>query len=236
MVLKVYINGEIIPDDYKWYYDFFEMSSTAPMDVKQVLNTAKLGDTISVYINSPGGEISAGSEIYTMLRDAAQTFDVKIYVTGEACSAASIIACAAYCEMAPTALMMVHCVSCEAFGNHNDMEKTSEMLQTADKALCTAYMNKAGMSEEEALAMMNAETWLTAEQAKEKGLIDGIMFEDEEGTEPMVAGLFRLPSDEQLAKARTLMEAQKAQEEAKAKKQLDLVTLRFNYLKNKTLA
>lgn len=60
------------------------------------------------------------------------------------------------------------------------MEHTAEVLRTADRALCTAYTTKSGMSEDEALSMMEHETWLTAEQAKEKKLIDAIMFEEKE--------------------------------------------------------
>ena len=82
--------------------------------------------------------------------------------------------------MSPTALMMVHCVSSGARGNHSDMEKMAEILRTADDALSNAYVAKTNMSKEEVLAMMEEETWLTAEQAKEKGLIDGIMFEEKE--------------------------------------------------------
>ena len=112
-----------------------------------------------MYINSGGGVIDVGSEIYTMLRSCE---NVKIYITGEACSAASIVAMAGYCEMSPTALMMVHCVSTGARGNHSAMEHTAEVLRTADRALCSAYTTKTGMSEDEALNMMEHETWLTA--------------------------------------------------------------------------
>ena len=63
-----------------------------------------------------------------------------------------------------------------------------------------------GMSEEEALKMMEHETWLTAEQAKERGLIDAIMFEETEVL-PMVAGpMFALPSEENMEKARKMMQ------------------------------
>lgn len=66
--------------------------------------------------------------------------------------------------------MMVHCVSSGARGNHSDMEHAAEVLRTADRALCTAYMAKTGMTEEEALDMMEHETWLTAAQARERGI------------------------------------------------------------------
>lgn len=193
----------MIPNDYKWYYNFIGEDSTCPKDVQDILDAVMDGDEIEVFINSPGGVIDVGSEIYTMLR--AQN-NVKIYITGEACSAASVVAMAGYCEMSPTALVMVHCVSSGIRGNHTAMEHMAEVLKTADKALCRAYMDKTGMSEEEALKMMEHETWLTAEQAKEKGLIDAIMFEENEVL-PMVAGpMFALPSQENMEKVRKMMQ------------------------------
>ena len=203
---KINIRGSIIPNDYKWFYDWFGEDSTCPRDVQSVLDTVMPGDDIDVYINSPGGVIDVGSEIYTLLRLASEHCNVRNHITGEACSAASVIACSAYCEMAPTALMMVHCVSSGIRGNHNDMEHMAEVLRTADRALCTAYTAKTGMTEEEALDMMEHETWLTAEQAKDRGLVDEIMFEEKEVL-PMTAafGLFKLPTKDQMDRARAMM-------------------------------
>lgn len=204
---KVYIRGSLIPNDYKWYYDWLDMDATCPNDVRKILENVLEGDEIEVYITSPGGVIEVGTEIYTLLRTAE---NVKIYITGEACSAASIVAMAGYCEMAPTALMMVHCVSTGASGNHSDMEHMAEVLRTADRALCQAYMQKSGMTEAEALKMMEHETWMTAEQAKEKGLIDAVMFEEEENHGYMVAGNnFRLPTEEQLNLVKKMMKEKK---------------------------
>lgn len=226
---RINIRGVMIPNDYKWYYDYFEEDSTCPADVQKVLDAFQEGDEIEVYINSPGGVIDVGSEIYTLLRSNQE--NVKIYITGEACSAASIAAMAAYCEMSPTALMMVHCVSSGVHGNHSDMEHMAEVLRTADKALCTAYTSKTGMSETEALEMMEHETWLTAEQAKEKGLIDGIMFEKEQEEVPLVAGpLFALPAKEQMEKVKNML---KGAEEPDNGDAAFLMQLNLNYLKLK---
>lgn len=209
---KINIRGSMIPNGYAWYYDFFGEDYTCPRDVQKILDQANPGDEIEVYVNSPGGVIDVGSEIYALIRTATEKHDVKIYITGEACSAASIVACAGYCEMAPTALMMVHCVSSGARGNHNDMEHMAEVLRTADRAMCTAYTMKTGMTEEEAISMMERETWLTAQQAKEKGLVDKVMFEEQE-QEPMVAGpMFRLPSEGQMAKVKAMLERNEAGE------------------------
>lgn len=203
---RIDIRGRMIPNDYKWFYDWFEEDSTCPRDVQKVLDTLVDGDDLDVYINSPGGVIDVGSEIYTLLRQASTRCNLKIHIVGEACSAASVAAMAGYSEMAPTALMMVHCVSTSAGGNHSVMEHTAEVLRTADRAMCTAYTEKTGMTEEEALDMMEHETWLTAQQAKDRGLVDAVMFEEqqEEGI-PLVAGpLFKLPTREQMEQVRKL--------------------------------
>ena len=197
---RINVYGVIIPNDYKWYFDYFDEDSTCPRDVTKVLNEAN-GEEVEVYINSPGGIIEAGSEIYTALREYQGT--VKQKIVGQACSAASIIAMAGYCEMSPTALMMVHCVSNGARGNHTDMEKMAEVLRTADDALSNAYVSKTGMSKKEVLQMMEDETWLTAEQAKEKGLIDAIMFEEKEPLR-LTASNFELPSEEKMNRIKSM--------------------------------
>ena len=227
MKRRIDIRGVMIPNDYKFFYNFFKADSTCPEDVKHVLDTAQPGDEIEVYINSGGGVIDVGSEIYTMLRSCE---NVKIYITGEACSAASIVAMAGYCEMSPTALMMVHCVSTGARGNHSDMEHTAEVLRTADRALCSAYTAKTGMSEDEALNMMEHETWLTAEQAKEKKLVDAIMFEEKEEKSFMVAGNFEIPSEEMLGRIRQIM---KQTEEPKQGESVFLLQQKLNFLRMK---
>lgn len=219
----------MIPNSYKWYYDFFGEDSTCPKDVQDILDAVKQGDEVEVYINSPGGVIDVGSEIYTLLK--TQKESVKIYITGEACSAASIAAMAGYCEMSPTALMMVHCVSSGVNGNHKAMEHMGEVLRTADKALCTAYMDKAGMSETEALEMMEHETWLTAQQAKEKGLIDKIMFQEQEQDAAQMVNCLslKLPTLEQMEKVKNMLK-NNASESSDAKDKL-LMQTKFNYLK-----
>lgn len=202
--MRINVYGVIIPNDYAWYFKWFEEDYTCPRDVNKALAEAN-GEGVEVYINSPGGIIEAGTEIYTALREYQG--DVKVKIVGQACSAASIIAMAGYCEMSPTALMMVHCVSTRASGNHTDMEHTAEVLRTADDALSNAYMAKSGMSKEEALEMMEKETWLTAHQAKERGLVDAIMFEESEPLK-LTASNFELPTEEQMSRVKAMIEKQ----------------------------
>lgn len=169
--MRIDIRGVIVPNDDAWVYDWFGMENTCPKTVNDILNTAG-GESIDVYINSGGGDIFAGSEIYSALR--SYVGKVNIHITGLAASAASVIACAGYSDISPTAMMMVHNVSSCARGDYHDMDKESEVLQKANKSICAAYMHKCGISESDALAMMDEETWLTAEDAVKLGLVDKI--------------------------------------------------------------
>lgn len=169
--MRIDIKGVIIPNDEKWIYDYFEVEATCPKDVNSKLEEAA-GGAVDVHINSEGGSIFDGSEIYSALR--SYNGKVKIHIDGLAASAASVIACAAKSEIAPTAMIMVHNVSSCAKGDWHDMDKESEILKKANEAVAAAYIYKSGMSMDEALEMMNAETWLTADEAVTRGLCDEI--------------------------------------------------------------
>jgi len=169
--LRIDVKGTIVSNDDKWIYEWFEMDATCPNDVNKLIDQAN-GEPLEVYINSGGGDIFAGSEIYSALR--SYKGEVNIHVIGFAASVASVIACAGKSDIAPTAMVMVHNVSGRAQGDYRVMDKSSDVLQTADRSVAAAYMTKTGMSEAEALAMMEQETWLTAQQAVDKGLIDKI--------------------------------------------------------------
>lgn len=172
--MKVKINGHIIPNDYKEVYDWFGMESTCPADITAALDEAK-GEPVDIEIGTCyGGDVFAGSEIYTALK--AYPGGANITITGLAASAASIIAMAGHCEMSPTAQMMVHNVQTYAAGDYHEMDKSSEILKNANKSLASAYMLKSGMDEKAALTLMDKETWLTAQQAVDQKLVDGIMF------------------------------------------------------------
>lgn len=171
---KVNIKGTIVSNDEKWIYDWFDIESTCPKDVEKAL--AQDSRDIVIEINSPGGDVFAGSEIYSILR--AENRKKVCNIVGVAASAASVIAMACESYMSPTATMMIHNVSACCGGDYNAMNHMSEVLQKANKAVASDYTDKTGKSEEEILSLMNKETWFTAKEAKEHGLINGIMFED----------------------------------------------------------
>ena len=92
---------------------------------------------VTVWINSPGGDCVAASQIYSMLMDYKGNVTVKI--DGIAASAASVIAMAGTkVLMAPTALMMIHNPMTMAYGDHEDMQKAIEMLNEVKESIINA--------------------------------------------------------------------------------------------------
>ncbi len=171
------INGLIVTDDDKYYYDYFGLGNVAPKDVSAALANAD-GDDIIVNLNSNGGDIFAGSQIYDLL--AGYKGNLIIRVVGIAASAASVIACAGKSEIAPTAMLMIHNVSSYAAGDYRTMAHSAEVLQNANKSIAAAYCRKTGLSEKELLALMDKETYITAEEAVKQGFIDKIAEYDDE--------------------------------------------------------
>lgn len=172
---KILISGPIVSNNDKEIYEWFGMEATAPRDVKSKLDSAN-GEDIDVEINSGGGSVFDGSEIYTALKDYKGNVTVK--VVGLAASAASVIAMAGKrVLMSPTAQLMIHNVSARAGGDFRDMAHMSEILKNANITIANAYRIKSGMDEETLLDMMNKETWLTSQQALDYHLIDEVMFE-----------------------------------------------------------
>lgn len=166
------IKGDIIADKWRKAYAFFGFDHTSPAMVRDAFANLPAGDRMQVRINSPGGDVLAGQEIYTFLRDRD---DVDIVVESLAGSAASVIAMAGPSSISPVGMLMIHDVSIAgATGNKNDMQKTSQVLAEYDKALAQAYIEKTGKTVDEILSLMDEETWLTAPRAVEMGFIDQI--------------------------------------------------------------
>ena len=132
---------------------------------------------ITIWINSPGGDCIAASQIYSMLMDYKGEVIVKI--DGIAASAASVIAMAGTkVVIAPTALIMIHNPSTSANGDHRDMSKTIEVLNEVKESIINAYEIKTGLSRAVLSHMMDAVTWMNANKAIELGFADEIL-EDE---------------------------------------------------------
>ena len=143
---------------------------------------------LTVWICSPGGDVFAASQIYTMLRNHKGKITVKIDAL--AASAASVVAMSGdETFISPTGMLMVHDPACFASGNKADMEKAIKILEEVKESIINAYEQKCHLSRSKIAKMMSEETWLNAQL----GFVDGILFakekmpqaepEEEESTE-----------------------------------------------------
>lgn len=170
----LYLNGTIAEES--WFDD-----DITPAAFKAELLSGE-GD-ITVWINSPGGDCVAASQIYSMLMDYKGAVTVKI--DGIAASAASVIAMAGTTVlMAPTALMMVHNPLTVAIGDSEEMKKAIAMLDEVKESIINAYEIKTGLSRAKLSHLMDAETWLSAHKAVELGFADNLLFTAQEDTPP----------------------------------------------------
>ena len=129
---------------------------------------------VTIWLNSPGGDCIAASQIYSMLMDYTGSVTVKI--DGIAASAASVIAMAGTTVlMAPTALMMIHNPMTMAFGDSGEMQKAIDMLDEVKESIVNAYEIKTGMSRAKISHLMDSETWMNAGKAIELGFADDIL-------------------------------------------------------------
>ena len=177
MMVTIQMNGEVIPSDYADVYDYLGYENINPKAIKQALNEAN-GSDVELEINSPGGYVDAGSEIYTALKEYQGQVTAKI--TGQACSAASWIALAAdRVEMSPTAQMMIHRASTMSIGNSDDLASDLNALNSLDKSFVDLYSQKTGLDKQEVYRLMCNTTWMNAKEAVDKGFADEIMFQND---------------------------------------------------------
>lgn len=171
--LDLYIYGDVKSDGHDWWTNQVIKSETSANHFREELAKHPNVTQINIFINSYGGSVFEGTAIYTQLkRHAAHK---TVYIDGFACSIASVIAMAGDEIVMPrNTLMMIHNMWMGVCGNAAELRKAADDLDTINKAGRGAYLDRAGGKLDEAtlVAMMDAETWLTAEQCIQYGLAD----------------------------------------------------------------
>lgn len=171
--LELYIYGDVEGDGYDWWRDEVIRSETSANAFRDALAAHPNVTQIDLYINSYGGSVFEGTAIYNQLR--RHPAHKTVYVDGFACSIASVIAMAGDEVVMPrNTLMMIHNMWMGAVGNAAELRKAADDLDVINAAGRQAYLEKAGEKLDEAALtdMMDAETWLTAEQCIQYGLAD----------------------------------------------------------------
>lgn len=170
---ELYFEGPI--SSSTWYGD-----ELTPALFKDELN--KHPGNLTVWISSPGGDVFAASQIYTMLKNHKGRITVKI--DSLAASAASVVAMAGDTTwISPTGMLMIHNPATIAMGNKTEMEKAITLLDEVKESIINAYEEKTHLSRSKIAKMMDEETWINAKKAKQLGFVDGILFSKKETEE-----------------------------------------------------
>lgn len=163
---ELLLYGEI--SSSSWWGD-----EVTPKQFKEDLDALGDIETLNIYVNSPGGDVFAGHAIRSMLKRNQAT---KVgYVDGLAASIASVILTACDTVIMPlNAMQMVHKAWTIAVGNADDMRKMADDMDKIDESIIAAYEEKTGLKKDKIIELMEAETWMTAEEAVEYGFADEI--------------------------------------------------------------
>jgi len=164
------IDGEIVAEK-GW---FTSDDACIAKDFRKALKGVK---NVTVHINSPGGDVIAGAEIYSALREHSMNGEgsVTVIITGIAASAASIIAMAGdRILMHPVAYMMIHNPWTIAVGDAKELRKAAKTLDVIGEGLITTYQQRTGKDRDELKKMLENETWMSAVTCIEEGFADEI--------------------------------------------------------------
>lgn len=192
-MVTINLSGELMSDDWAELYRWFgyEAGIYCPGDIRAVIEQLKPGEELVLEINSIGGHVDAAAEIYAIL--SKLTNPTRAEIQSMAASAASYfpLACDRV-EIALPAQMMIHCASWGVGGNKHDHLWTAQQLDVTDNSILDVYCRKCGdkTSREDLEQMMNEETYLSARQCLEMGLVDAIIGDvSNSGTTALVASI-----------------------------------------------
>ncbi len=154
--------------------DFWSGGGVSAKKFSEALKAAGDVQEINLRINSPGGVVFDGLTIYNALKE--HPAKVTVDIDGIAASIASVIAMAGdEIRIAESAMVMIHDAQGLALGNHREMEAMRALLEKWDGQIASVYAARTGRRADTFRKLMDAETWFTAAEAKENGLVDQVI-------------------------------------------------------------
>jgi ATP-dependent protease ClpP protease subunit len=158
--------------------------------VKQQMDDAGPYNKIVMRINSPGGDAFEGTAIHNLIR--AQKKPVEVCIDGIAASSASIIAMAGdTITMGHNAMMMIHNAWSACVGDAADMRKTADTLDKVSASIAQTYVDRTGKSMDDIKALMDAETWMSADDCIKEGFATQIAKDDDDDNAMAMARQFK---------------------------------------------
>lgn len=185
--MKTYrLAGPVVTNEEAVFYEMFETDCISAKAVHRMLTDSN-GDDVTFNLNSVGGSVFDGNEIYTMLKNYSGR--VIVNITGLAASIASVIMLGAdEINISKAAHVMIHKVSAFSVGGDSDsIQRTLNRVTASEKAIAELYASRTGIATDEILKMMFEETWFTADEAVEKGFADQVIAEQNIGSMGLVA-------------------------------------------------
>lgn len=176
--MKTYrLAGVVVTEDDRLLCELDGTDCISAKRISEMLADAD-GEDITFNLNSEGGSVFAGTEIYSMLNQ--YTGKVVVNINGLSASIASVLMLGAdVINMSLSGQIMIHRVSGRAFGNSDDLNKALNAFTSSEKTLVNLYHKKTGLPKNKLAEMMSKETWLTAEEALELGFVDSIIGESD---------------------------------------------------------
>lgn len=174
--MRTQMNGYIVADEDAWIYRFFGYQVCSPQDIRRALADNPSGETLTVEINNGGGSLFAGFEIYSVLQGAQCPTEAEIQSLAASAASVAMLGCQRV-KATPVAQVLIHNPSLPAQGDQYVHYKTAEDLEKFAQSLLNAYEIKCRgkRSREELASMLDAETWMTVQEAAEAGLVDEII-------------------------------------------------------------
>lgn len=174
-ISRLTLNGIVAADDDLWIYDFFGYTAFSPRTVRDAIDNDTDGE-LTLEINSGGGSVFAGFEIYSILRNAKCRTVAEVQSLA-ASAASTIISGCSTVRMSPVAQIMLHLPSLTTEGNQADHRDSIRLLNSITDSILNGYESKCGdkATRDRLETLMRNETWLTAEEAVELGLADEII-------------------------------------------------------------
>lgn len=184
--MNLNLSGEVMSDDYAEMYRHWGYNAGffCPADVRQAVSKLTPGEELVLEINSIGGMVDAGTEIFSVIHGCKNP--TRAVIQSMAASAASyMIQSCDRIEIMPPAQMMIHLASSIAYGNKHNLSQGAQMLDAADRSILNAYCSRCGEDKRGQLEqLMENETFLTAEDALAVGLVDAIVGSDAQSGSP----------------------------------------------------
>ena len=174
--MRITLNGYVVPSSDQWLYDWFKIEAFSAKKVRDALRDLPDGEALELEINSCGGDVFSGFEMYSLLRSSGVHTVAEVQSIAASAASTVMVACDEV-RLSPVAQVMIHLPSCSASGNQNDHRDTAAVLDSLTTSIVNAYELKCGAScsRSELMQLITAETWMCAQDAVRYGFADSII-------------------------------------------------------------